>query len=393
MKSISIIPKKNLGRIIRKAIEDPVFACNSFRRRILSFATYKWGNGYSAFPETISLFLTRRCNLKCGMCGQWGERGVFKNYSAETLQQQLDLATINRLLKECRSYKPTITLFGGEPMLHPEWLEIVRSAKQNGLRCNIVTNAVLLRQHAEEIVDSGLDEIIFSLDGPEEIHDQSRGVPGTFARALEGFNRLKEIKARRGKKKPLVTVNTTINQYNHHCLSKIVDIAEEIGAYHVNLHHLLFLSRAVCERHDRFFQQRFGQPSPDWFGFVHDELPALDLDVLFSEMERVRLRQSEVAISFYPNFEKEEISRYYRGWEFESDSYANRCLSPWMVAYIFPDGAVRPYHTMNFEPGNILQESFTKIWNNPRYRDYRRVVKEIGKFEVCSKGCTELYRY
>ncbi len=393
MKSISIIPRKNLGRIIRKAIQDPVFAYNSFRRRILSFLTYKFADGYSAFPETISLFLTRRCNLKCGMCGQWGERGVFRNYSPDILKQQLELPTIKKLLRECKQYQPTITLFGGEPMLHPDWLNIVRAAKENGLRCNIVTNAVLLQQHVNEIVDSGLDEIIFSLDGPREVHDSSRGVPGTFDRAMEGFARLREIKEHRGQKKPFVTINTTINQYSHHCLTEIAEIAERIGAYHLNLHHLLFLSQGTCERHDKFFRQRFGMPSPDWFGFVHDTLPALDLDVLFREMDKIRQRQSGVSVSFYPNFEEDEIRKYYTEWEFESKSYANRCLSPWMVAYIFPDGSVRPYHSMDYEPGNVLTESFTKIWNNQQYREYRRVVKEIGKFEVCSKGCTELYRY
>lgn len=49
-----------------------------------------------------------------------------------------------------------------------------------GLRCNIITNAMLLEKYAEDLVNLGIDEIIFSLDGPREIHDTIRGGEGIF---------------------------------------------------------------------------------------------------------------------------------------------------------------------------------------------------------------------
>jgi MoaA/NifB/PqqE/SkfB family radical SAM enzyme len=64
-----------------------------------------------------------------------------------------------------------------------------------------------------------------------------------------------------------------------------------------------------------------------------------------------------------------------------------------MTAYVMPDGAVRPYHTMNFSPGNVRKDDFMSIWNNKIYRSYRRLIKKRKNFPVCSKGCTELYRY
>jgi len=48
---------------------------------------------------------------------------------------------------------------------------------------------------------------------------------------------------------------------------------------------------------------------------------------------------------------------------------------------------------MNYDMGNVNVSSFMDIWNGARYRKFRQVVKRIGKFAVCSKGCTELYRY
>ncbi|MBI5326786.1 MAG: radical SAM protein [Deltaproteobacteria bacterium] len=393
MKSVSIVPLKNIGRIVRKAIQDPRFALHSFRRRFLSFLTYKFGSGYSAPPETVSLFLTYRCNLRCSMCGQWGEHGVFKDYTSSALNQHLSHETIRRLLREFKIFKPTITLFGGEPMLYKGWIDIVREAKENAMRCNMVTNAVLLSRYAEDMVKYEMDEIIFSLDGPRDVHDRIRGVAGTFDRAMDGFKLLRDIKFKQGKKKPFVTINATVNNYNYNCLSEIVDIADDVGAYHLNIHHLLFLNKAICERHNNFFKETFGVTSPDWFGFVRDTLPDIDVDTLLKQMRLIKQRQTGVSVSFYPNFTEEEIREYYTGWEFESKSYSNRCLSPWMVAYIFPDGSVVPYHTMNYNMGNVNVSSFMDIWNGVKYRKFRQVVKHIGKFAVCGKGCTELYRY
>ncbi|MBI5682462.1 MAG: radical SAM protein [Deltaproteobacteria bacterium] len=393
MKNLSIIPTKNISRILHKAIKSPGFAIHSFYRRLLSYLTYRFGNGYSAPPETISFFLSYRCNLKCSMCGQWGEHGIYKDYAQDKLKQGLALGAIKKLMQEFSSFKPTITLFGGEPTLYKDWVSVVQIAKENGLRCNIVTNAVLLARYAGEMVKLGLDEIIFSLDGPRDIHDKIRGVKGTFDRAMEGFKLLKQFKKEQRKKKPLVTINATVNGDNYNRLSELIEIADEIGAYHLNIHHLLFLNKDICDRHNTFFKGTFGVSSPDWYGFVWAQLPQINPDILLQEFKKIRDIQSSAAVNFYPNFTDDEIKKYYTGWEFESESYSNRCLSPWMVAYIFPDGSVVPYHTMNYPMGNVNESSFNEIWNNARYRRFRQVLRKIKRFHVCSKGCTELYRY
>ncbi len=170
-------------------------------------------------------------------------------------------------------------------------------------------------------------------------------------------------------------------------------MAEAAGAGSITFHHLLFLSRDACDDHNRIFEPRFGNRCNDWYGFVRDELPRIDVDRLLREMEEIQRMKTPVKVSFYPNFTEDEIRRYYGQWDFSPTSYSGRCKSLWMTAYIFPDGSVRPYHSMEFIPGNIRRERFTEIWNNERYREYRRFVKRIRRFPVCSRGCTELYRY
>ena len=388
-----MIARRNLLRSFRKALTQPGYAWDTTFRRLRSFYTYRFRDGYSAPPETVSLFLTYKCNLACAMCGQWGEQGAFKTLSNETLRQQLSPEELRALIDNLADWRPNITLFGGEPMLYKDWTDIVAHIKRRGMRCNMVTNGTLMPVYAERIVDSGLDEIILSLDGTEEVHDQTRGKPGTFRTLAKGIGDVSRIRSDRGTNDPLLNINCTLYETNYRNLDEIVDIAEEMGADNITFHHLLFLSRSQYDRHNTIFQENFGQTTPDWAGFVWEDLPGMDPEVLLRSIDRIQSRKSRVNISIYPNYTPQEVRDYYTGFEFQSTSYSNRCVSLWMTAYVFPDGSVRPYHTMNFSPGNIRDASFREIWNNEAYRNYRRFIKREKRFPVCAKGCTELYRY
>ena len=70
----------------------------------------------------------------------------------------------------------------------------------------------------------------------------------------------------------------------------------------------------------------------------------------------------------------------------------HRCLSPWIVAYVFPDGEVRPCLNFSYSFGNIRRERFSRIWNNAQAKLFRDTLKKNRIFPVCAR-CTELYRY
>jgi len=327
------------------------------------------------------------------MCGQWGTNGAFREYPSEVVRQQLSLDEIRNLIDDVRHYNPNITLFGGEPMLYPNWLKVVEIVKAAGLRCNIVTNGTYIGKWVREIADSRLDEIIFSLDGPAEIHDKIRGVPGTFQKAINGLQELNTLKNTRNLNRPLVNINCTITELNYRSIDEIIKIAEDIGACGLTLHHLLFLDRATVMEFIPFFQEKFGQTPTDWLGFIVDELPQIDPEYLIAKRNELKTRRFDTDVNFYPNLEDNEIRQWYTQFQFKATSYKNRCQSLWATAYVFPDGSVRPYHSMNFTPGNILQDKFSKIWNNSTYVAYRNYVKKHKCFSVCSKGCTEFFRY
>jgi MoaA/NifB/PqqE/SkfB family radical SAM enzyme len=360
--------------------------------RVLSSLSYHLLNGRSTPPETVSLLLTYQCNLRCKMCGQWGERGSLKDLPSAVTRRYLELPLVERLIEEVKSFHPTITLFGGEPLLHPQWGGVVQRIKEAGLRCNMISNGILLKKRAEEAVQLGLDEIIFSLDGPASVHDAIRGRKGVFNRALEGFQHLQAAKERYGKKRPLVNVNTVIWEENHTMLSDIVEEAARFGAQTVTLHHLIFVDHGAFAETERITQAALACNSPDWAGFIQDELPDIDPALIIQQRREIEGGRSAVPAFFYPNFTDEEIRAYYSSFDFLPTSYKRRCLSPWMVAYVLPDGMVKPCLSLGYSMGNLHEASFRDIWNGERAVQFRRLLKERGYFPVCPR-CTEFCRF
>jgi len=384
-----IIPRRNFARTLKKALSQPGYALRAFQSRARSYLTYRLFNGYSAFPETISLFLTYRCNLRCSMCGQWGENGVYRRSRPE---DELPTQKLLDLLDDVRSFRPNITLFGGEPFLHRDWRAIVERAKHYRLRVNAITNGTLLHRFAAQIVDSQLDELIISLDGPEAVHDAIRNKPGAFRAIIQGIARINELKTRSSSPRPVINITTVITPQNVRHLKTIAEIAGNAGAKSITFHHLIFINAGQYENFRSELLGQFRTEPADWRGFVRDNLPDMDVEALLGQITDLTQLKNGINISVYPNLPAEEIRAYYSQWDFRSDAYPNRCLSPWMVAYVFPDGSVRPFHSMNFEAGNIMEQSFKQIWNNPGYRAFRNHVKRHRCFSICTR-CTEFYRY
>ena len=387
-----MIPRRNLLRAFKKAFRQPAYAAAAFYKRFKSSLTYNLYSGYSAYPETISLFLTYKCNLRCRMCGQWGPAGSSRGYSPEELRRQLDAGDIEKVLGEVMSFRPNITLFGGEPLLYSDWPGVVRMAKRMKMRCNMITNGVLLKENAETIIDAGIDEIIFSLDGPRDVHDEIRGAPGTYDRAMAGFRRIQELKNERKIQAPLVNISTSIFETNYERLDEVLDSAEEMGASSVTLHHLIFTGRDIYSRHEKMLRDGFSCPAHDWAGFIRERLPDIDPDRLLLMLKKIKSMRTGANVSVYPNLTADEVRRYYRSFDFLPDSYRRRCMSPWMVAYVLPDGSVRPCQSISYSFGNIKESGFKQIWNCERATRYREGLKKSKYFPVCPR-CTEFYRY
>jgi len=326
------------------------------------------------------------------MCAQWGTEGAFYNMTPEELKNELSLDEMKKLIDELATFKPSVTFFGGEPFAYRRWPDVLHYAKQKGLRINCVTNGTLLLGHAEEIVKYGMDQVIFSLEGSREVHDATTRIAGSFDRATQAMKDITAYKKKANKKNPRISVNSTISETNYQDIEVIAQIAKEIGASDITYHHVLFMSKKNYEDHNVYFKEKFDTLSTDFGGFVRKDLPNMDVEFLLSAMKETKKKYgAELGIDFYPNLPEEEIRAWYTQFDYVPKSYWTGCMSPWVQAYIFPDGSVRPCEELNYEFGNLHKHSFKELWNNEKAVRYRSVVKNEGTFKVC-KRCTEYYR-
>lgn len=386
-----MIPLRNIRRFFYKALRQPGYALRVFGKRINAYFYYRFGNGKSSLPEAITLFLTYRCNLRCKMCGQWGESGVTKKESRAHIREELSYNELAKFIDDISSFKPNITLFGGEPLLHSSCTRIIKYIKEKGMHCLMITNGFLLKGNAKEIVGAGLDELNVSLDAARELHDGIRGMEGLFERIIEGLKEINLFKKEKRTKRPFINLQCTITRYNYNSLEKMLDVAEQASAASLTFHNLIFLGKGLMDR-QRGEEKALDFSSGEWDGFMFE--PGVDPAILWDKIREVVKKASAYSfnVDFYPNFSMKGLREYYENSSYFPSEYPARCLSPWIAAYIFPDGDLRPCLNFDYSFGNIRENGFARIWNSPAAIRYRKFLKEKNIFPVCVR-CTEFYRY
>lgn len=141
-------------------------------------------------PKLTYLFLelTDCCNLKCLHCGS-GCTARNQTY----LSFELIKKVLNEVSARYDSSEIMICTTGGEPLLHPQLVDIISYAKSLGFRNGITTNGTLITEKiAKELVEAGLETVAISVDGLKDSHEKLRNVSGCFDKALEGIKNLRK---------------------------------------------------------------------------------------------------------------------------------------------------------------------------------------------------------
>jgi len=384
-----LLPIRNIKRFAQKFLKQPGYAIKVATKRLCGFLSYHVLGGFAPAPESLTLFLTHRCNLRCKMCGQWGENGTTKLLPGDQINQELTIEDYKRVIDTLKKVKPSITLFGGEPLLYKETIELINYIKAKKIHCLMITNGSLIKDNAIKLVDSGIDELNVSIDGGQKMHDAIRGIPGIFDRITDGLKTIAQIKKERNLKKPLVNIQCTISRYNYEHLEEILHVAEETNANSLTFHNLIFAPCELVEQ-QKSIDNTLNSSSKAWEGFVFD--PAIDPEKLYDKINPILQKKYQFDVDFFPNFSKQALIEYYRNAQYAPREYPSRCLSPWLTGYIFPDGQVRPCLNSTFSFGNIKENDFLQVWNSREAQKFRKLLRQHKAFPLCVR-CTELYRY
>ena len=145
-------------------------------------------------PTFVSIEPANYCQLRCPECPV-GQRSA---KDAAHKAQNMSWDTYERILAQVQTAAHTIQFyFQGEPLLNPLLPKMISRAREQGVFTIVSTNAQALTHNmAEELVKSGLNRIIVSIDGFSEESYAAYRVGGSLHNALEGLRYLREAKYR-----------------------------------------------------------------------------------------------------------------------------------------------------------------------------------------------------
>jgi cyclic pyranopterin phosphate synthase len=109
--------------------------------------------------RSLRISIVDKCDLRCTYCMPEDQHFLKR----EELMTRAEIATIARLFVE-RYGITKIRLTGGEPLVRPDAVDIVRDMAQLGVSLGLTTNAMTLDKHLDGLIDAGLKSINISLD-------------------------------------------------------------------------------------------------------------------------------------------------------------------------------------------------------------------------------------
>ncbi len=347
---------------------------------------YNFLNGKSLPLTQISIKITNLCNLRCKMCGQWGEKGYNLAKPNSELKEVVPLETYKKMVDEVAHLKPLIYIWGGEPFLYPDLIPLVRYMKEKDFIISLVTNGIKLRHYAEEIVTTGWEALMLSLDGTKEIHNEIRGSGDCFDTLAAGIDAVQNMKRKLNKTLPYIMVLVTVSRDNAHILDKILDMGKEIQADCMIIYYSWFTSEEVGKQHTKVMQKSLGCTPTAWKGYLH-EVNRIDTGALIECVKKIKRTKYPFPYLFIPDLPLEDIPRYYSdpGHFF---GYG-KCITPWLITELMPNGDVSPCRDYpDYVVGNIQNKSLLDIFNDEPYQKFRKALKEAGGvFPICARCC------
>ncbi len=372
---------------LRLACKNPSLAWHKARVTFRNQVTAKWDyhlrDGKARPPMVVAVRLTNLCNMNCKMCGQpkVGDEGIPKSFFAD----HLSVDEWKRVIDQLARFRPNFYLWGGEPLIYNGIFDLVAYAKSRGLTVQINTNALLLEKHAQDVIDSGLDDLIISVDGPEAVHDDIRCLPGAFAKLRDGIAAVRKLQAERNLRKPVIRIRGTIHPDNFAHLPELVSITQDFGGDSLNFNQLWFTSAERGAKYQAVMEKLFGVQATSWQGFVY-EPDGLPLDSLRQALGGLIHNQVDFPITVSPWIPNEDLERYYGDLDYTCG--AKTCYAIYSKTYLMPNGDVTPCPDYpDFIAGNLREQNLLEIWNGAKYRDFRRQLKQHRLLPICARCC------
>ena len=293
-----------------------------------------WGN-----PAKIGIEPTTSCNLRCPECPS-GLRSFTRPTGMLSLKAFRDMTDeLHRDLVYMLLY------FQGEPYLNPQFLDMAAYAAQKRIYVATSTNGHYLSpENSRKTVESGLQELVVSIDGSSQETYQSYRIGGNLEKVKSGVRNLVAARKELRSATPYIILQFLVVGPNEHEIAAIQALGKALGVDKVVL------------------------KTAQIYGF-------------------------EKGNPLIPKNEK--YSRYRLGPDGQyhlKNKLRNQCWKLWMGAEITWDGRVLPCcfdKDAKYLMGKVGEQTFSEIWRNPAYQDFRsQVLLSRKAIDICT-NCSE----
>ncbi len=186
-------------------------------------------------PDVRKLYVqpTTGCNLRCRTCirNAWDEN-----------EAQMSMKTFHRLVESLDKLPDLSRLVFsgfGEPLTHPNILEMIATVRKRNLSVTLGSNGLLLdTEMARELVKLGVDRLVVSVDGVKpETYASVRGA--MLSQVLSNIRGLNEVKSQLGSLTPVLGIEFVVLRSNITELAEMTGLASRLNAARVLVSNIL----------------------------------------------------------------------------------------------------------------------------------------------------------
>lgn len=307
--------------------------------------------------------LTPACNNRCPGClnesfiADFRKRALKAHFHSPPLDKNKWLNVLQRLPETLK----LVTLSGGEPTLHPEFMVILQELENRALEFVIFTNGRWPDPHGlvawlkNSLYFKGF---LISLHGANAVaHEAFSGLDGSFEETVGNIR----LAASAGLP---ITLSAVITRQNLTELALMPSLALELGAEELSFNRYLYSPERV-----RTAKESITPPLPH------------QLQEAVRQIEYLRRKfESQIRIGYGP-----AIPQCFE------DSVSQGCSAGEASLVIDPWGNIKPCLHVNLTCGNLLQDDFGTIWSSESLRMWRSLGDETcsncSALSVCGGGC------
>jgi Y-X(10)_GDL-associated radical SAM protein len=320
-----------------------------------------------AHPVHVVWEITLACNLKCSHCGSRAGKRRPSELSTEECFDVVD--------QLARLGTREITIIGGEAYLRRDWTDIIARISSHGIFPSMQTGGrALTEDRIKAARDAGLKTCGVSVDGLEELHDEIRGVKGSFRSAMQALEWLEKYGIPHG-------CNTQVGSRTMPQMRGILHEIAKRGARGWQIQLTVAMGNAVDN--DSLLMQPYQ---------MNDLMPLLG--DLYDEAR-------QLGVMLQPGNNIGYFGAYEHKWRLgNQEKHWTGCGAGHAVMGIEADGVIKgcpSLPTAGFSGGNVRDMTLEDIWKYSReirFSRDRQISELWGRCrdcyyaDVCRGGCT-----